>query len=46
MGRQRGPVEVFVREEPTQYWWLHRRWKHRPRGEQQEILTLAPPSSA
>jgi Kdo2-lipid IVA lauroyltransferase/acyltransferase len=32
-----GEMEKFIRDDPTQYWWLHRRWKHRPKEEMKEL---------
>lgn len=29
-------IEKFVREDPREYLWVHRRWKTRPRGEEPE----------
>ena len=36
--RYSAAIEAFVREDPGQYLWVHRRWKTRPKGEAPEAF--------
>jgi KDO2-lipid IV(A) lauroyltransferase len=35
-------IERFVRKDPTQYLWIHRRWKSRPKNEQSAAAMVVP----
>jgi len=39
-------IESFVREDPTQYWWVHRRWKSRPKDERRAAAAEPSPDAA
>lgn len=45
-GEYNKAIETFVREDPTQYWWLHRRWKTRPKEERRKAVETSEPAGS